>query len=70
MLVLCAVYSSYLKPLIDREELHGLLIRTIKFLQTSADISPSLKRDMQQLQTLEQNLFGDQQQMHRSFSSN
>lgn len=57
MLVLSAVYNSYLRPLIDGNKVKGLLSRTIDFLGRNADISPSLRRDMQQLQKIESQLF-------------
>lgn len=45
MLVLSATYTSYLKPLIDRDQLEDLLQRTIKFLAMHKDISPTLMAD-------------------------
>jgi hypothetical protein len=57
MLVLSAAYNSYLRPLIDKEQLKALFTRTIAILQCNAKISPSLERDMQQLIKLEKKLF-------------
>ncbi len=57
MLILSAAYASYLRPLISGKTLKDLFARTIEFLRNAADISPSLKRDMQLLQRLEAQLF-------------
>jgi hypothetical protein len=71
MLILSAAYNSYLRKLIDRDILKNLFKRTIDFLRKSADISPSLRRDMQQLIQLEGQLFPRPTPgMHSSFSSN
>lgn len=70
MLILSAAYNSYLQPLIDGKTLKRLFGRTIGFLQKSADISPSLRRDMQQLRQLERHLFPPSGPgLHSSFSS-
>lgn len=70
MLILSAAYNSYLRPCIDGNQLKGLFARTIDFLGKSADISPSLKRDMQQLKRLEAQLFPRPAPgMNSSFSS-
>lgn len=57
MLVLSAAYNSYLRTLINGKQLKSLFKRTIELLRRNADISPPLKRDMQQLQRLEAQLF-------------
>lgn len=57
MLILSAAYNSYLRALIDGKQLKSLFTRTIAILQRNADISPPLKRDMQQLIRLEAKLF-------------
>ena len=58
MLILSAAYNSYLQPLIPATTLKPLFGRTIEFLRQSAEISPTLKRDMQLLIKLESRLFG------------
>lgn len=57
MLILSATYNSYLQSLVPAADLRALLKRTITFLGKGANISPSLRRDMQHLKQLERQLF-------------
>ena len=60
MLVLAATYNSdipELSSLVHREELRGLLTRTINFLQYSQDVSPTLRHDAYILETIHDRLF-------------
>ena len=57
MLVLAAVYSNNLSQLVDGEKLEKLLHRTIKKLNESAALSPTLKTDAQILEHIRRELF-------------
>jgi hypothetical protein len=65
MLVLAGTYRSHLSRLISRKKLEELLIRTIEFLDKYSPISPTLKKDVEMLRDIKQQIFGS----NRSFSS-
>lgn len=65
MLVLAGTYRSHLSRLIPRKRLEELLIRTIEFLDKYSPISPTLKKDVEMLRDIKQQIFGS----NRSFSS-
>ncbi|KAF3007269.1 hypothetical protein E8E15_000773 [Penicillium rubens] len=58
MLVLSATYMSNLKELVDKDELDGLLIRTIGFLIQSENISPTLRADARILAEIYRRIYG------------
>ena len=57
MLVLAATFNSDLRYLVDQKTLEELLDRTIKFLQYSEAISPTLQRDAQVLIKIRERMF-------------
>lgn len=58
MLVLSATYTSSLSELVKRSTLERLLKRTIHFLLSNENISPTLRADARILSEIYEKIFG------------